>query len=297
MGNGENSILAVDSDGCALDAMEIKHRRCFTPAIIRTWSLEPITDVVERGSLRINLYSNWRGVNRFVALARLFRWLPVAVEDPKGMPLPRFAALDSWIAQGSALSEESLIARIAEVNEEDAFELKQVLAWTREVNRSVAELLPPPAFAAVASTLAKAVDRGLSVFVVSSATREAIRREWSEAGIADAVVAFFGQEDGSKTEILRRLVLRSGHASRLLMVGDAPGDLEAARAAHARFFPIIPGSENDSWTALRDTVLAVYPPAFPPAEWVDAWQARFRRALPDVEAALAGGELSAANAS
>ena len=31
------------------------------------------------------------------------------------------------------------------------------------------------------------------------------------------------------------------------MLGDAPGDLRAARANGARFFPINPGHEEESW--------------------------------------------------
>ena len=39
-------------------------------------------------------------------------------------------------------------------------------------------------------------------------------------------------------------------ANHLLMIGDAPGDLDAARANHALFFPINPGDEEASWERL-----------------------------------------------
>jgi hypothetical protein len=34
---------------------------------------------------------------------------------------------------------------------------------------------------------------------------------------------------------------------RILMIGDAPGDMAAARANGALYFPINPGAEEESW--------------------------------------------------
>jgi beta-phosphoglucomutase-like phosphatase (HAD superfamily) len=39
---------------------------------------------------------------------------------------------------------------------------------------------------------------------------------------------------------------------RTVMVGDAPGDMEAAHAVGALFFPILPGAEDASWIELRE---------------------------------------------
>ena len=39
---------------------------------------------------------------------------------------------------------------------------------------------------------------------------------------------------------------------RVLMIGDAPGDFEAARDAGTLFYPIIPAQEEKSWEELRD---------------------------------------------
>jgi len=33
----------------------------------------------------------------------------------------------------------------------------------------------------------------------------------------------------------------------MLMIGDAPGDLKAARSNHALFYPIVPGHEEAAW--------------------------------------------------
>lgn len=36
-------LIGIDSDGCAFDAMEIKHKECFIPSFINVWDLQPIS--------------------------------------------------------------------------------------------------------------------------------------------------------------------------------------------------------------------------------------------------------------
>ena len=36
-------FVGIDSDGCAMDAMDIKHQECFTPCYIKYWDLQPIS--------------------------------------------------------------------------------------------------------------------------------------------------------------------------------------------------------------------------------------------------------------
>ncbi len=35
-------FIGIDSNGCAFDTMEIKHRGCFIPNIIEHWGLQPV---------------------------------------------------------------------------------------------------------------------------------------------------------------------------------------------------------------------------------------------------------------
>ena len=41
----------------------------------------------------------------------------------------------------------------------------------------------------------------------------------------------------------------------MLMIGDAPGDLKAARDCGLMFYPINPGHEEESWKRLNDEAL------------------------------------------
>jgi phosphoglycolate phosphatase-like HAD superfamily hydrolase len=52
---------------------------------------------------------------------------------------------------------------------------------------------------------------------------------------------------GSKKEHIRLAADGRYDKSKIIMIGDAPGDMKAARANGALFFPIDPGREETSW--------------------------------------------------
>lgn len=277
----ELKLLAVDSDGCALDAMEAKHRQCFTPAVIDVWKLHALADVVTDLALRINLYSRERGINRFAGLNLLFKLLHARVSQEHRHLLPSFAALDYWVTHSAKLSESSLKEAMRGASYESHEALEVVLRWTHEVNRRVSQLASPRPFESVADTLALAQSKGLRLCVVSSATRTAIEHEWECAGIAGYVHSFYGQEEGTKAAVLKRLAAEQGSARAVLMVGDALGDYAAAKAADCLFFPIIPTLESRSWQLLHRQWMARLP-GHPDPALLRIEEARFLGALPEI---------------
>jgi phosphoglycolate phosphatase-like HAD superfamily hydrolase len=56
-----------------------------------------------------------------------------------------------------------------------------------------------------------------------------------------------GQEAGTKAEHIRYATNGRYASERMLMIGDALGDLKAAQDNNALFFPIVPGKEEQSW--------------------------------------------------
>jgi hypothetical protein len=74
---------------------------------------------------------------------------------------------------------------------------------------------------------------------------------------------------GTKAEHLRLAAAGKYANGRVLMIGDAPGDLSAARASGALFYPINPGSEAESWKRLFEEALGLF------------WEGRYRGAYQD----------------
>ena len=92
-------FIGIDSDGCAFDTMEVKHKECFIPNIIKFYRLAAISKYAREVAEFINLYSKWRGINRFPGLVLTIDMLAERVEVVRRHPrLPRIlepASLDS----------------------------------------------------------------------------------------------------------------------------------------------------------------------------------------------------------
>jgi len=241
-------FVGIDSDGCVFDTMEIKHKECFIPNIIKYWKLQAISKYARAAAEFVNLYSKWRGVNRFPALTKTFELLgdwPEAMR--RGVRIPDASALQAWIDSGVALGNPTL--KEAAIRTGDAV-LKLTLEWSEAVNRSIEDMVegvPPfPYFRESAEKLSRQAD----IICVSATPGEALEREWREHDIARHAAVICGQEMGSKKEHLKLAAGGKYQKDCVLMVGDAPGDLAAARANGALFFPVNPGHEEQSWERL-----------------------------------------------
>src|SRR5262249_30810038 len=126
-------------------------------------------------------------------------------------------------------------------------ELELALEWSTAVNTAVSDIvhnLPP--FPYVQESLGL-LQQNADTIVVSATPSEALIHEWHVNGIDKYVRAILGQELGTKKQHLKMATAGRYAANHVLMVGDALGDLDAARANNALFFPINPGHEEDSW--------------------------------------------------
>ncbi len=238
-------FLGVDSDGCAFDTMEIKHKECFIPNIINHWDLQGVSRFARDAAEFVNLYSQWRGINRFPALTMAFDLLtehPDAVQ--RGYVAPQVESLRKWIDEETRLGNPALEAKVAETNDPV---LTKALTWSLAVNKTVGNMVRNvPPFPNVRESLAKMFDVA-DIMVVSATPNEALEREWDEHDIAKYTRMICGQEMGNKKEHLKYGAGGKYDPDKVLMVGDAPGDMKAARANDMLFFPIIPGKESQSW--------------------------------------------------
>ena len=244
-------FVGIDSDGCAFDTMEIKHKECFIPNTIKHWGLQPVSKYAREAAEFVNLYSKWRGINRWPALVMVFDLLRQRREvQGRGVVPPEASRIREFIAaDGFPKSNDGLRAYM---DDHPDPEFETAWAWTTGVNATVADMVHGvPPFPGVRESLNFLADRA-DMIVVSATPLEALTREWEEHDIARYVRVIAGQEMGKKALHLE-LAGRGKYASdHLLMIGDAPGDMQAARANGALFFPVNPGHEEESWQRFRD---------------------------------------------
>lgn len=249
-------FVGVDSDGCAFDTMDLKHRECFVPVFIQHFALQPVARAARQVWEFVNLHSRTRGINRYPALSNALNLL---AEHPdvvaRGCAIPSSDDLDAWMASEPFHSIASLAQEVEGRGNEA---LRPVLEWSRAVDARIEDLVRGvPPFPGVREALDQMRQRA-DVVVVSQTPVEALAREWREHGLADRVALLAGQEMGSKKDHLKLATSGRYASSRILMIGDAPNDFTAAKSNHALFYPIVPGREEASWARLLDEGLDAF---------------------------------------
>ena len=238
-------FVGIDSDGCAFDTMEPKQKEVFCPTTIWKWDLMAVSKYAREVWLFVNLYSKTRGCNRFLALDYAMDFIRERPEvRRRGVAVPAMKELKAWIARETKLGNPALEA---EVEKTGNAELARCLDWSATINETVAKVVKGiPPYPGVRESL-ELLSGKADMIVVSATPGEALEREWNEHGIADHMAVIAGQELGKKAEHLALTAGGKYPPEKILMIGDAPGDMKAARANEALFYPINPGNEDKSW--------------------------------------------------
>lgn len=245
-------FIGIDSDGCVFDSMEIKHKECFTPMFIKNFHLQPVSKYAREVWEFVNLYSKDRGANRFPALVKAVKLLGQRPQvKARGVHMPEIAALEEWIKRETKLGNATLNAEVARGNAG----LQQVKTWSDAVNKAVEDIVHGvPPFPLVRESLVKLTEKA-DAMCISQTPADALKREWAEHKIDSFVKIIAGQEMGTKTEHLKFAAAPKYAPTKILMIGDAPGDFKAAKGNQALFFPINPGKEEASWDRLFNEAL------------------------------------------
>jgi len=246
-------FIGVDSDGCVFDSMTIKQCEVFHPLIIQFWGLERIERVLRETAEFVNLRSVWRGRNRFFPLLKTFDLLAERADvKAAGIALPDVEAIRQYVESGVALGNPTLAEAVARDGNP---ELRRLLAWSLAVNGAIeARPEPIPPFAGALDALRR-IAGAADAMVVSQTPEAALVSEWRVHGIDGLVRLIAGQEIGTKAEQIRLAATGKYAEGKILLIGDAPGDLEAAQEAGVRFYPIVPGREVESWRQFNATFI------------------------------------------
>ncbi len=261
-------FVGVDSDGCAFDAMDIKHLECFTPCYIRYWDLQPISTLVRETAVFVNLRSTTRGLNRWIALKQVLDLLRDRVEvAERGFVVPQGAELAKFLASPFPLSD---IGIAAFARENPSEEIERAIRWGNGVNTAIADMVHHCGpFVGVREAFV-AMQPHVDCMTVSATPGEALVREWNEHGLAQYVKVIAGQEMGSKAQHVHAAAKgKYPDDQHIMLIGDAPGDRDAAAKEGVLYYPINPGREKESWIRFTEEAL----PKFLDGTFAGAYQA------------------------
>ena len=244
-------LICIDSDGCAIDTMDIKHIKCFGPCMVTEWNLEEWKEPILKRWNEINLYTLTRGINRFKGLALHLKEINEQYTKIEG--LDEFVR---WTEETNELSNESLEA---ELKKTDNICIKKALSWSRAVNESIQLLSDDEklAFEGVKEAITEA-KKYANIAIVSSANEKAVLDEWTKHKLLDHVDIVLTQNIGSKAYCIEKLIEKGYDRNNVLMVGDALGDFDAAKKNEVLFYPIMVTKEKMSWARFTDEILGKF---------------------------------------
>ena len=245
-------LVCVDSDGCVFDNMELKHKECFCPATVNVWGLQSVSRYARESAEFVNLYSKTRGTNRFPAVIRTLELLGQRKEAiERGYVCPDLTPLKKWTEETNSLSAVGIKEYAAAHGGDMDPILATAARWSAEVDENIERIVhgvaPLPGVKEAFAQIAEFAD----IVIVSATPHEALIREWGSQGLLEHISVVAGQELGSKKVCIQKAMTGKYDPSKVLMVGDAPGDHAAADANGVLFYPIIPGQEVESWKLLR----------------------------------------------
>jgi phosphoglycolate phosphatase-like HAD superfamily hydrolase len=272
-------FIGIDSDGCVFDSMEVKQKEFFIPNALKYFDLYGISKLLRETWEFVNLYSIYRGGNRFTSIIKVFDLLSERKEIiESSCKLPDLSSLKEWVRIETKLGNSNL-RRYFESNFNP--DLGKVLKWSDAVNKEMTDWLRNiPPFPYAKSSL-KIISDFADIVVVSQTPLEALEREWKENDLLKFANIIAGQEHGTKTEHLALAAKGKYSDDKILMIGDANGDLDAARNNGILFYPIIPGKENQSWERFAAEGMGKFTSGKFAGNYEDELLNEFRKSLPD----------------
>ena len=96
-------LICMDSDGCVMDTVRIKHSTVMCPELIRVFALDDHADFITAAWDEINLHTITRGISRFESVRLVFDRL-----KNRGIEIPGSEDIAAWVDTATELSTASL---------------------------------------------------------------------------------------------------------------------------------------------------------------------------------------------
>ena len=190
------------------------------------------------------MFSMTRGINRFKGLA-----MALSEIDKQYKKIEGIEALLHWAETAPALSNDGAAKAAAEATDPAAkLVLEKALSWSKAVNAAIVKLpeeLKVP-YEGAKEGLAVA-HQFADVAMVSSANRDAVEEEWGKFGLLEHTDIVLAQDIGSKAACIKEMLKFGYDLDKVVMIGDAPGDSDAAEKNGVHYYPILVNHEKESW--------------------------------------------------
>jgi hypothetical protein len=238
-------LIVVESDGAVFDSLAQKHEKGYLPAFAGcfSWGLDP--SACAGLWRRLSLSSRLRGQEPLLILLSALRLL-----NRKSPSIRRIAViriLDSYLAApardplGFASSPKGSPERL-------------ILDWITMSDSLLDEEGYAPGFPSAYDFLktVKIIAPGAEILVYSSMPEAVALNQWEMAGLGDCFLRIAGAERGDFAGYLRTALKNGYDTGPILVIGTTGLSWQAAQSVGARFYPVMPLAEEESWKYLAE---------------------------------------------
>ncbi len=279
-------LVVVDTDGCIVDNMSGKQILLFHPLYMEFYGLWNIESYFREIAEFYNLFSAYRGSNRFISLNLTIKTLNERadvknVARKKGVNIPDNRLIVDFIEfcekKGFGLSNLSLKNFIS--GRFLDFEGYKLYSWSMAVNEVLPLLSKKFEPFENAVKCLEIMSENADVVVFSQTPYNDLFEYWSSYGLLKYIRLILSQETGSKTYQISLLKKAGYPDDKILAIGDSFGDFDAAKNNNVHFYPVVPGKEECCWekffSAFEDFLKGRY------EEQEKDYLVEFKKFLPD----------------
>lgn len=247
----KRALIVVESEGAVFDTLAAQHERAYLPAFAGcfSWGADPSACAVLWR--RLALSSRLRGQDPLLILLSALRLLNR--NSPSIRRAAVLRALESYLASPA---KDPLALAAAPKGSPG----RLILDWISMCDSLLEEEGYAPCFSSASAFLksARSVAPNIEILVHSSLPENSALNQWEMAGLGNSFLRIAGSERGDFSGYLRSALKNGYDAQPILVVGTTGSAWQAAQSVGARFYPIIPEAEEESWDFLMET----YFPAF-----------------------------------
>lgn len=240
----KRALIVVESEGAVFDSLSRNHERAYLPAFAGCFSWGFDAAACSELWRRLALSSKLRGQEPLLILLSALRLLNRSAPSIRRAAVIR--VLDSYLAAptrdplGFASSPKGSPERL-------------ILDWISMSDSLLDEEGYAPEFPTASAFLKtmKSLAPGARILVYSSLPEAVALNQWEMAGLGDCFLRIAGAERGDFAGYLRTALKNGYDTDPILVVGTTSIAWQAAQAVGARFYPVMPEKEEESWTHLE----------------------------------------------
>lgn len=235
-------LVFIECEGSLFDTYRSNVEIAYIPAFLSRFACSAPESVCHELWINVALRSRYRGAEPLRMLAVVLRLLN-RIHAPSVRRSVVAAALEARLSiLPPGLWRYDLDFRMDPV-------LKPALDWLKESEFLISSMPPPPVFMWAKKALDKMCECATLACISQHAEAE-ILSLWNESGLATTRAAVSGKEQGDMGTCLHRAIQSGFEVNDITVIGSSVTAMSVAKSFEARFFPILPDDESNSWASI-----------------------------------------------